>query len=412
MTRDDGELAAARLLVHHDDRQAVRGPGDLDLLAGGLGGVVILEHQDLVRVLVVGHEELLAALALERQQAQEVVVVTELVGLRLGGLLVRVELGGAAQDRVAPADDDVLRVAVRNGHLVGGVGRDGREAQTARAVGLLAALAVAVVATDQGSGGGGGVAGARDDRGSRGGGDGHDGGAAHDRPAGERTRYDVADVLVVTGVGRLVETGVTAAVTAGHGGTSAGVRVEQRQQFAHFPLRWAWLGAPCADIVSGYVRRRRYARRHPVRRLEDERGMNVRRPGLRGGHTATTFQVPGRPCRRGRRVAANLTYPPWPGMQSSGRGMPPDPLFQVRIYAAPNSSERPRPWAFGACCARCLVASVRSVTSRRPRRYRPRPNVRISQRPRRQSPRRRLRPRRRPRCPHRPRSRHPPPPRK
>lgn len=141
---DRSELAGAVLLLDDHDGQAVRGPGDLDLLAGRVGGVVAAEHQDFVGVLVVGDEDTAVVLPAQRQQGEEVVVVAELTGLGLRRLLLGVEGGGAAEDRLAPADDDVLGVTGRNGDLVGGVGRDGGEAQTAGAVGLAGAVPVAV----------------------------------------------------------------------------------------------------------------------------------------------------------------------------------------------------------------------------------------------------------------------------
>lgn len=228
---DGGEPARRPLALDDDDRQTVRGPGDLDLLTGRVGRVVAAEHQDLVGVLVVRDEDLAVALV-QRQQAQEVVVVTELAGLRLGGLLVRVEGGGAAEDRLSPPDDDVLGVAGRDGDLVVLVGGDGGEAQTARTVGPATGA--------RGSGGrcGGLVVEPDDGTGTGGSGDRHHGGGAHHGSPRQGTGYHVADVLVVAGVRHFVETGVAAAVTAGEGGTSAGMRlgVQQRQQFAHFVL--------------------------------------------------------------------------------------------------------------------------------------------------------------------------------
>lgn len=218
VTGHGGEPAALPVLLDHDDAQTVGGPGDLGLLAGGVGGVVSLEHQDFVRVLVVRHEQLTAALARQREQREEVAVVAELARLRLGGLLVRVEGRGAAQDGLAPADDHVLAVALGDGHGVGGVRRDGGEAQAAgglaagegggRALGCL--------------GGGRGRARA-DDRAPGGDGDGHGGCRAHHGTAADRSGDDVADVFVGAGVGRRVKAGVTAAVPTGHLGPAARV---------------------------------------------------------------------------------------------------------------------------------------------------------------------------------------------
>ena len=69
------------------------------------------EHQLLVGVLVVDHEQAVLGAALDREVAEEVVVVPELLLLLLGGLRHRVEGRGAGQDRVAPADQDVGSVA-------------------------------------------------------------------------------------------------------------------------------------------------------------------------------------------------------------------------------------------------------------------------------------------------------------
>lgn len=231
MAGDRGQLAAPLVLLHDHDGQAVRRPGDLGLLTGRVRGVVRLEHQDLVRVLVVRHKHLTASLTGERQQRQEVVVVTELGRLCRGGLVVRVERGGAAEDGLAPADHDVLGVPVGDHHGVGEVGGDGGEAEAA---GRLVALG-----SRRGSFGGrlrllGAGA---DDGGARRRGDRHDGRGTHHRTAAQRGGDDVTDVLVVAGVRYLVETGVATAVQAGHGRPATGMRVgrsDQRQKSAHF----------------------------------------------------------------------------------------------------------------------------------------------------------------------------------
>ncbi len=228
---DRRQPARTALLLDHDDGQAVRGPGDLDLLAGRVLGVVAAEHQDFVGVLVVGDEDLAAALPGQRQQGEEVVVVAELAGLGLRGLLLGMEGRGAAQDGLAPADDHVLGVAGGDGDLVGGVGRDGGEAEAAGAVGPAGLVSVTAV--------GDGLRGLAEHGGAAdGGGDGDHGGGAQGGTAGEDTGYEVAGVLVVAGVGHLVEAGVAAAVAAGESGTAASVRVraQERQQFAHFVL--------------------------------------------------------------------------------------------------------------------------------------------------------------------------------
>lgn len=222
----------------------MRGPGDLDLLAGGVGGVVAAEHQDLVGVLVVGDQELLVPV--QREQGEEVVVVPELTGLRGGGLLLRVEGGGAAEYGLAPADDDVLAIAAGDGHGVGGVGRDGSETQTARHGGVGGMGGVRVMG---GAGGGFRALGADDVRGGpRRGGHGDDGGGTHHGTATEGAGDHIAEVLVGAGVGNLVEAGVTTPETAGHRGPAArmrsGRRSDQRQQLAHFTLPMVSLYVP------------------------------------------------------------------------------------------------------------------------------------------------------------------------
>jgi hypothetical protein len=190
-------------------------------------------------VLVVRHEELTVALAREGQEGEEVVVVPELAGLGGGGLVLRVEGGGTAEDRVAPADDHVLPVALRHDHGVGGVGGDGGEPQTAGAAGGARGGAPGV-------GGGRGLRSLGGGSRSRGGGDRDDGGGTQGGTAAEGSGDDVADVLVGGGVGHLVETGVTTPETAGQGGPAAGVRAgrrsDQRQYFAHFTLPIRSLG--------------------------------------------------------------------------------------------------------------------------------------------------------------------------
>lgn len=239
---DRGELAGAALLLHDDHREAVRGPGDLDLLAAGVLRVVPGEHQDLVGVLVVGDQDLaagpavLATALVQGEQREEVVVVTELARLRLGALAFLVELRGAAQDRVAPADDDLLRVPLRDAHLVQGVGGDRGEPQTARRRPVPRAGVVAAVAGAPAVGDGPLGAGA-DDGGTGRTGDRDDGGGAQGRPSGDDTGDHVTDVGVVAGVGRLVEAGVPAAEPAGQRRTAARVRSDQRKQLAHGLLR-------------------------------------------------------------------------------------------------------------------------------------------------------------------------------
>ena len=129
--RHDLEAAVDRVAAGQQHREAVRRPGDLHLLLGRVRRVVLAgrEHVDLGRVLVVDHEQVGQAQRVLRDQADEVVVVAELLGLRGRGLLGEVELRGARDDRVAPADDDALGVAVRDGDLVELVRRDRRRSR-------------------------------------------------------------------------------------------------------------------------------------------------------------------------------------------------------------------------------------------------------------------------------------------
>lgn len=132
MPGDGGESAGPAVLLDHDGGQTVGGPRHLDLLTGGVRGVVPAEHQHLVGVLVVRHEQLPTALTGQREEREEVVVVTELAGLGLGGLVLRVEGGSTAQDGLTPTDDDILAISTGDGDGVGGVRRDGAEPEPAR----------------------------------------------------------------------------------------------------------------------------------------------------------------------------------------------------------------------------------------------------------------------------------------
>ncbi|CAO0829468.1 hypothetical protein SMICM17S_09235 [Streptomyces microflavus] len=232
VTADRAQLAGAVLLLDDDHGESVRGPGDLHLLARGVGRIVAAEHEDLVRVLMVGDQYLTAALTAEREEREEVVVVTELARLRLGGLLVRVEGGRPAQDRFAPADHHVLAVPVGDGDLVVLIGRDRREPQAPGAGrGRFTGRFVAVPGKRDGLRLGGVGAGQRGRSGC--GGDRHDGGGTHHRAARDGTGDDVARVLVVAGVRGLLEAGVPTAEAAGQRGTPARVGADERQQITH-----------------------------------------------------------------------------------------------------------------------------------------------------------------------------------
>jgi hypothetical protein len=116
-----------------DHAQPVRGHGHLELVDGQrVERGEAREHQLLVGVLVIGHEQRPVALPIERQHREVVVVVAELAGLRLPGLLVRVEGGGAGDDLVAPADHHRRVVPVRHDQGVELVGWDRLERERGR----------------------------------------------------------------------------------------------------------------------------------------------------------------------------------------------------------------------------------------------------------------------------------------
>ncbi len=101
-------IAAAPSLAYLDDRHAVRHQLDLDALeviGRGARRVEVGEHQLAVRVLVVDHEEPTLAVTSDFAKGKEgdvVAVVAELLGLRLTGLVVEIELRRARQDRFPP----------------------------------------------------------------------------------------------------------------------------------------------------------------------------------------------------------------------------------------------------------------------------------------------------------------------
>ena len=72
-----------------------------------------------VGVFVVDHEQAVLGRAVERDEADEVVVVAELPRLRGGGLVRRVEGRRVGEERVAPAQQDVGVIAL--GDMVVGV---------------------------------------------------------------------------------------------------------------------------------------------------------------------------------------------------------------------------------------------------------------------------------------------------
>jgi hypothetical protein len=98
---------------------------DVHEIAGHLGkahvlGVLVAdarEHQLLVGVLVIHHEEAVLARPVDRDEGQEVAVVAELAPLGLGRLRLRVEGGRARQHRIAPPQQDLRIVTL--GDVVG-----------------------------------------------------------------------------------------------------------------------------------------------------------------------------------------------------------------------------------------------------------------------------------------------------
>ena len=113
-------LPAAVDLADLEYRAAMRGHLDVrhvlrHLAEAGLLGILRTreagKHDLLVGVLVIDHEQAMLGTALEREVADEIVVVAELLLLRRGGLRVRVERWGSRQDRVTPTDQDVGAVA-------------------------------------------------------------------------------------------------------------------------------------------------------------------------------------------------------------------------------------------------------------------------------------------------------------
>lgn len=178
------------------------------------------EHDALVGVLVVGHEQRGGAGPVGLDDVEVVVVVAELPGLRLRRLGRGVEGRRTRQDRVAPAQDRVPAVAGRHGHVVDGRtdGCDGGEGQLARPTRPTRA---------RGAAGRGGRA-RRGER--RQGGDGQAG--ADDRAPAQHGGGDVAEVGGLGRVGHLLEAGVATAEVAGHGAAAAVRLTGHRQQRA------------------------------------------------------------------------------------------------------------------------------------------------------------------------------------
>ncbi len=203
-----GSQSALRAAFHLDDREPQRGDLHVELLAGRGVGVVAGEHELWAVVFVVDHEQEAVGPSGDGQQRSEIVVETELLTLRGAGLPGDVEHRCAGQHRVAPADHHALLVAVRDHHRVFGVDRDAVEAHPRGGIGR----------------------GGRGDGSLRGGGLFAGTAGGQHRPCADRQhrdttdaqrrsarhrRHDIAEVLVVAGVGRRPGTGVPAPVAAG-----------------------------------------------------------------------------------------------------------------------------------------------------------------------------------------------------
>ena len=101
--------------------------GDLDVhqVPGHLREVDVLgildadarEHQLLVGVFVVGHEQAVVARAVDRHIADEIGVVAELARLAFGRLACGVEFRRVGEQRIAPAQEHLGVVAL--GHVMG-----------------------------------------------------------------------------------------------------------------------------------------------------------------------------------------------------------------------------------------------------------------------------------------------------
>src|SRR5699024_3096074 len=174
---------------------------------------VVVEHQVVVRVLVV-HDEDGRVLVPVAQHADVVAVVAHLAGLGLGRVVVEVEGGGAGEDGVAPADDRRPPEPLRDDHLVG-AGGDRLDRGEAAGSPLPGA------GRGRGLGREGGPRGRR----RRGDGGGRTPGL-EDRAA--RGGHDVTEVLVVRGVGDRLAAGVVALPQA-RGGAAAAVAVASGQ---------------------------------------------------------------------------------------------------------------------------------------------------------------------------------------
>jgi hypothetical protein len=195
------------------DRHAVGRHRDLLDRCGVVGARG--EHQLLVRVLMVGDQQPTLCLGGVGQHADEVVVVAELLGGRLGRLVVHVERRGALDDSVTPADQDVCAEAARHGHPVVVVGRHRRELPGADA---------ATGHRRRGERHAGGQPGGRQRPGRR--------TQLEDRTPGQRPLRHLTEGRVLGLVGDRLVAGVAAAVLAGQVAAGAVTRGEQGEQRA------------------------------------------------------------------------------------------------------------------------------------------------------------------------------------
>ncbi len=122
---DDLPLAAG--LADFDDGAAMRRHFDIHLLLAERALLDLAihdldearEHQVRVGVFVVDDEQAVLARTFERNVADIVVVVAELLALRIGGLFGRIEFRRAGQDGIAPAQQDIGVITF--GHVVAGI---------------------------------------------------------------------------------------------------------------------------------------------------------------------------------------------------------------------------------------------------------------------------------------------------
>ncbi|GMA73741.1 hypothetical protein GCM10025880_01580 [Methylorubrum aminovorans] len=94
-----------------------------------VGRIEAGKHQLGIGVFVVDHEQAAAALGIERDESDEVVVVAELALLGRGTLLLRVEGGGVGKQRVAPAQQGLRLVALGHVQVLIDAGREFREVE-------------------------------------------------------------------------------------------------------------------------------------------------------------------------------------------------------------------------------------------------------------------------------------------